>query len=53
MEKLSTRAAIEHVLRNRRKPLSVGEITELALPLTALEGKTPRQTFFSVAYTEA
>ena len=52
-EKLTTRAAIEHVLTGKRKPMSVPEIAEAGLPLTGLTGKTPRQTFYSVTYSES
>ena len=52
-ENLTTRAAIEHVLTGKRKPMSVPEIAEAGLPLTRLKGKTPRQTFYSVTYTES
>ena len=51
-EKLTTRAAIEHVMKGRRKPMSVPEIAELAIPLTALKGRTPRQTIYSIVHTE-
>jgi hypothetical protein len=40
-EKLTTRAAIEHVLRGKRKPMTVSAIFDEAMPLTALAGKTP------------
>jgi HB1, ASXL, restriction endonuclease HTH domain len=53
MSKLTTKAAIEKVLTGRRKPMTVAEITEAALPLTGLNGKTPKQTFYSVLYGEA
>jgi hypothetical protein len=39
-------------LRGKRR-MTVGQITEAALPLTALKGKTPKQTFYSVLYGEA
>jgi HB1, ASXL, restriction endonuclease HTH domain len=53
MSKLTTKATIEKVLTGKRKPLTVAEITEAALPLTAHKGATPKQTFYSVLYGEA
>ena len=52
MTKLTTKQAIEHVLSGSKKPMSVAQITEAALPLTALAGKTPKQVFYSVLYGE-
>ena len=51
-EKLTTRAAIEHVLTGKRKPMSVPAISDAAMPLTALAGKTPKQTFYSIVHSE-
>ena len=51
--KLTTKQAIEQVLTGKRNPMTVGEIAEAAIPLTALTGKTPKQTFYSVLYGEA
>jgi hypothetical protein len=51
-EKLTTRAAIEHVLKGKRRPMTVPAIFEEAMPLTALAGKTPKQTFYSVIHSE-
>ena len=51
--KLTTKQAIEKVMSGKRKAMTVAEITEAALPLTALAGKTPKQTFYSVLYGEA
>jgi hypothetical protein len=50
--KLTTKRAIEHVLTGQRKPMTVAEITEAALPLTSLKGATPKQVFYSVLYSE-
>jgi hypothetical protein len=50
--KFTARQAVERVLRGKRK-MTVGQIAEAALPLTALKGKTPKQTFYSVLYGEA
>ena len=50
--KLTTRAAIEHVLTGKRKPMTVSAIFDEAMPLTALAGKTPKQTFYSVVHSE-
>lgn len=49
---LTTKAAIEKVLTDSGKPMTVAEITEAALPLTNLKGKTPKQVFYSVLYGE-
>jgi hypothetical protein len=38
-EKLTTRAGIEQVLTGKRKPMTVPEIAEAALPLTGFAGK--------------
>lgn len=50
--KLTTKQAIEQVLTGQRKPMTVAQITEAALPLTNLKGKTPKQVFYSVLYGE-
>ena len=51
---LTTKQAIEHVLRGRRKPMRVPAIIEAGVPLaTTLKGKTPGQVFYSVLYSEA
>jgi len=50
--KLTTMQAIERVLVGKRKGMTVKEITDAALPLTNLRGKTPKQTFYSVLYSE-
>jgi hypothetical protein len=51
-KKLTTKQAIEQVLTGSKKPMTVGEIAEAALPLTALKGQTPKQVFYSVLYSE-
>jgi HB1, ASXL, restriction endonuclease HTH domain len=51
-EKLTTRAAIEHVFNGKRKPISVPAIFEEAFPLTGLAGQTPKQTFYSIIHSE-
>jgi HB1, ASXL, restriction endonuclease HTH domain len=51
--KLSTKQAIEHVLKGKRNPMRVPEIIKEGVPLTALKGKTPGQTFYSILYAEA
>jgi hypothetical protein len=50
--KLTTKQAIEQVMHGSRKPMTVTQITDAALPLTALKGKTPKQDFYSVLYSE-
>jgi HB1, ASXL, restriction endonuclease HTH domain len=52
--KVNTKAAIEHVLKGKRKGMRVPEIIAAGVPLaTNLKGRTPRQTFYSVLYSEA
>jgi hypothetical protein len=51
-KKLTTKQAIEKVLTGAKKPMTVAQITEAALPLTNLGGKTPKQVFYSVLYGE-
>jgi HB1, ASXL, restriction endonuclease HTH domain len=49
---LTARQAVEQVLAGKRSGLSVSQITDAALPLTALKGKTPKQQFYSLLYSE-
>jgi HB1, ASXL, restriction endonuclease HTH domain len=52
--KVNTKQAIEQVLTGRRKPMKVSDLIAAALPLaTSLNGKTPKQTLYSVIYGEA
>jgi hypothetical protein len=41
-KKLTTKAAIEQVLTGQRKPMTVAQITEAALPLMNLKAATPK-----------
>jgi HB1, ASXL, restriction endonuclease HTH domain len=50
---MTTKQAIERVLKRKRNGMRVHEIIEAGVPLTALKGKTPGQTFYSVLYAEA
>jgi hypothetical protein len=50
---MSTKQAIQQVLKGRRKPMRVPEIIEAGVPLTELRGATPGQTFYSVLYSES
>jgi HB1, ASXL, restriction endonuclease HTH domain len=51
---MTTKEAIESVLKGKRRPLRVPEIIEAGVPLaTTLKGKTPGQTFYSVLYSES
>jgi HB1, ASXL, restriction endonuclease HTH domain len=50
---VNTKQAIEQVLKGRRRGMRVPEIIEAGVPLTALKGKTPGQTFYSVLYSES
>jgi hypothetical protein len=49
---LTTRQSIEHVLKGKRRPMSVGEIFEQAFPLTELRGRHPKQGYYSLLYSE-
>jgi len=51
--KLTTREAIQKVLAEDGAKMKVKDIIEAAVPLTALGGKTPGQTIYSVLYGEA
>jgi HB1, ASXL, restriction endonuclease HTH domain len=50
---MTTRSAIEQVLKGKRKGMRVPEIIEAGVPLSNLKGKTPGQTFYSVLYAES
>lgn len=50
---MTTKQAVEHVLTGKRKPSTVTEIANAAIPLTNLKGATPKQTFYSVIYSES
>jgi HB1, ASXL, restriction endonuclease HTH domain len=51
---MTTKEAIESVLKGKRRPLRVPEIIEAGVPLaTTLKGKTPGQTFYSVLSSES
>jgi len=53
-KKLTTREAVVAVLKRANGgPLGMPEIIKQALPMTALGGKTPGQTVYSVTYGEA
>jgi HB1, ASXL, restriction endonuclease HTH domain len=49
---LTTKAAIEHVMKGKRRPMTVREIIDAAVPLSSLKGKTPGQVIYSVLYSE-
>jgi HB1, ASXL, restriction endonuclease HTH domain len=51
--KLTARQATEKVLTGKRSPMTVAQITEAALPLTAFKGATPKPQFYSLLYSEA
>lgn len=53
MEKLTTKQAIEQVMKGKRRPMTVAAIFEAAYPLTGLKGLTPKQTFYGALYGEA
>ena len=50
---LTTKQAIEQVMKGKRRPMKVREIIAAAVPLSRLAGKTPGQVIYSVLYTEA
>jgi hypothetical protein len=51
---MTTKAAIEHVLKGKRQPMGVPAVIEQAVPLaTGLKGKTSGQVIYSVLYTES
>ena len=51
---MSTKQAIEQVLKGRRRAMRVPEIIAAGVPLaTSLKGQTPGQTFYSVLYSES
>jgi hypothetical protein len=51
---MTTKQAIEQVLKSKRNGMRVPAIIEAGVPLaTTLKGKTPGQTFYSVLYAEA
>jgi hypothetical protein len=50
---MTTKGAIEQVLKGRRNGMRVPAIIEAGVPLSNLKGKTPGQTFYSVLYAEA
>lgn len=51
--KLTAREAIYKVLHSAGKPMKVPDIIKAGVPMTALSGATPGQTFYSVLYAEA
>ena len=51
---MSTKQAIEQVLKSKRTGMRVPEIIKAGVSLaTSLKGKTPGQTFYSVLYSES
>jgi hypothetical protein len=50
---MTTKQAIEQVLKGNRRGMRVPQIIEAGIPLTELAGATPGQTFYSVLYSEA
>jgi HB1, ASXL, restriction endonuclease HTH domain len=51
-ELMTTKQAIEQAMRGKRKPMTVAEIAEAAIPLSDLKGATPKQVIYSVPYSE-
>jgi HB1, ASXL, restriction endonuclease HTH domain len=51
---MTTKQAIEKVLKGNRRGMRVPAIIEAGVPLaTSLKGQTPGQTFYSVLYSES
>jgi hypothetical protein len=50
---MTTKEAIEQVLKGKRNGMRVPAIIEAAVPLSNLGGKTPGQTIYSVLYSES
>ena len=50
---MTTKQAIEQVLKGKRNGMRVPAIIEAGVPLSNLSGKTPGQTFYSVLYAES
>ncbi len=49
---MTTKQAIEKAMTGKRKPMTVAEIAEAAIPLSNLKGATPKQVIYSVLYAE-
>jgi hypothetical protein len=49
---VTTKQAIQKAMTGKRKPMSVAEIAEVAIPLSDLKGATPKQVIYSVLYSE-
>ena len=49
---MPTKQAIQKAMTGKRKPMSVAEIAEAAIPLSDLKGATPKQVIYSVLYSE-
>ena len=47
---MTTKQAIEQVMTGKRKPMTVAQIAETAIPLSNLHGATPKQVIYSVLY---
>jgi hypothetical protein len=50
---VTTKQAIEQAMTGKRKPMTVAEIAEAAIPLSNLRGATPKQVIYSVLYGDA
>ena len=51
---MTLKQAVEAATKSKRRPMTVNEIAEAALPLaTSVKGKTPNQQVYSILYTEA
>ena len=49
---MTTKQAIKAAMKGKRKPMTVAEIAEAAIPLSNLRGATPKQVIYSVLYSE-
>ena len=49
---MTLKAAVETAMKGKRRPMTVNEIAEAAVPLAEVQGKTPKQQVYSILYTE-
>jgi hypothetical protein len=49
---MTLKQAVESAMKGKRRPMTVAEIAEVALPLAELRGAPPKQTLYSILYAE-
>jgi HB1, ASXL, restriction endonuclease HTH domain len=49
---MTLKEAVETAMRAKRKPMTVSQIAEVAVPLAELKGKTPKQQVYSLLFSE-